>query len=487
MTQFLDPKIWEGRVFDGAWTPAPTTKAIREPATGDDLGRAGYGDPQTVARVGTAAAEAQQGWRDTAPEIRAKVMRDAARLLEAHAAEIIEWDVRETGAVPPKAQFEVLTLALCELHEAASLPTQPIGQILPSPEADRLNLARRIPIGVVGVISPWNFPLILSMRSVAPALALGNAVILKPDPQTPVTGGIVIARLFEEAGLPRGLLSVLPGGADVGEAIVTDRSVRMVTFTGSTAVGRRVGELAGKHLKRVVLELGGNNVMIILDDADIALASSAGAWGSFLHQGQICMSTGRHIVHERVAEQYLAALAARANALPVGDPFRSQVALGPLINKTQLDRVHRIVTESVAAGASLAAGGTYEGPFYKATVLGGVTQTMPAFKDEIFGPVAPVIIARDDDEAVALANASDYGLSAAVRTGSLDRGLAIARRIRSGMIHINDQTVNNLAYAPFGGVGHSGNGSRFGSTLSADEFTEWQWITAGSRQTGYPF
>jgi benzaldehyde dehydrogenase (NAD) len=240
-------------------------------------------------------------------------------------------------------------------------------------------------------------------------------------------------------------------------------------------------------LKRVVLELGGNNVMIVCDDADIALASSAGAWGSFLHQGQICMTTGRHIVHRRVAEQYLDALSARASALPVGDPHRAPVALGPIINQRQLERVHRIVTESVAAGAELRAGGTHDGPFYKPTVLGRVSPEMPAFRDEIFGPVAPVVVVADDEEAVAVANASDYGLSAAVRTASLERGLAIARRIRSGMIHVNDQTVNNLAYAPFGGVGQSGNGSRFGSTLSADEFTEWQWITAGARQTGYPF
>jgi benzaldehyde dehydrogenase (NAD) len=486
MAQLLARDLWEGRLYNGAWGAAPATRPVREPATGNDLARAGFADVESVARAAAEAAAAQQSWRDAPPETRAAVMRDAARLLETHAPEVVEWDVRETGAVPAKAQFEV-QLTIGELNEAAALPTRPIGDVLPSPEADRLSLARRIPLGVVGVIVPWNFPLILGMRSVAPALALGNAVILKPDAQTPVTGGVVIARLFEEAGLPKGLLHVLPGGADVGEAVVKDPSVRMVTFTGSTAVGRRVGEIAGGLLKRVVLELGGNNVMIVCDDADVALASSAGAWGSFLHQGQICMTTGRHIVHRRIVEQYVAALAARAEALPVGDPFRSPVALGPIINQRQLERVHRIVTDSVAAGADLRAGGTHNGPYYKPTVLGRVTQEMPAFRDEIFGPVAPVIVVADDDEAVAVANASAYGLSAAIRTGSLDRGLTIARQIRSGMIHVNDQTVNNLAYAPFGGVGQSGNGSRFGSTLSANEFTEWQWITAGGRQTGYPF
>jgi benzaldehyde dehydrogenase (NAD) len=485
MTEFLAQTLWEGRLFDGAWNSAPVCMPVREPATGDALAQAGFGDPQAVARVAAAAAAAQPGWRDTSPETRARIVRDAARLLETHAAEAIAWIVRETGSVRPKAEVEVRG-SISELHEAAALPTQPQGQVLPSPDVERLSLGLRVPLGVVGVITPWNFPLILGLRSVAPALALGNAVVLKPDPKTPVSGGVLIARLFEEAGLPAGLLSVLPGDADVGEALVTDPSVRMITFTGSTAVGRRVGELAGKHLKRVSLELGGNNAMIVLDDADVDLASSAGAWGSFLHQGQICMSTGRHIVHRRVAEPYLEKLAARAAALPVGDPFREQVALGPIISQRQLDRVHRIVTESVDAGAELRAGGTYEGPFYKPTVLGRVQTEMPAFREEIFGPVAPVIVVADDDEAVAVANASDYGLSAAIRTGSLDRGLALARKIRAGMVHVNDQTVNDAAYAPFGGVGISGNGARFGSPSNVDEFTEWQWVTAG-RQTGYPF
>jgi benzaldehyde dehydrogenase (NAD) len=487
MTEFLAPTIWEGKIFDGRWSAAPRTSAVREPATGVELGTAGHGDPATIARVARAASAAAHQWHQTGPERRGRILREAARLLEANAVEIAQWIVRETGAVQSKADFEV-QLAADEIHQAAGLPTQPCGYLLPGPRPDRLNMALRLPLGVVGVIAPWNFPLILGIRSVAPALALGNAVVLKPDPQTPVTGGVAIARLFEEAGLPEGLLSVVPGGVDVGEALVTDPSVRMITFTGSTLAGRRVGELAGKNLKRVMLELGGNNAMIVLDDCDVALAASAGAWGSFLHQGQICMSTGRHIVHRSVAEAYIDTITAKAKALRVGDPYRNrEVELGPIINKKQVDRIHSIVTDSIAAGAELRTGGTYEGPFYKPTVLSNITQDMPAFKDEIFGPVAPVAVVQDEEEAINLANASDYGLVAAIQTGSLQRGLEIARRLRAGIVHVNDQTLNNVAYAPFGGVGQSGNGSRFGSQSSLDEFTEWRWVTAGSRSPQYPF
>ena len=230
-------------------------------------------------------------------------------------------------------------------------------------------MSRRIPAGVVGVIAPFNVPLILGIRSVAPALALGNAVVFKPDPRTAVCGGVVIARIFEEAGLPPGVLHMIPGGADAGEAIVADPHVRVISFTGSTAAGRKVGETAARHLKRAHLELGGNSALVILDDADLALAASAGAFGSFLHQGQICMTTGRHLVHERIADDYIEALAAKANALPVGDPALQQVALGPIIDAGQRDKIHALVTSSVASGARLVAGGTYDELFYRPTVL----------------------------------------------------------------------------------------------------------------------
>jgi benzaldehyde dehydrogenase (NAD) len=403
--KLLDPSVWEKRYFDGAWKVAPATLQVREPATGIELGSAGAGTPELAVELTERAAQAQPRWAETPPDERARIMRQAARVIEENTPEIISWIIRETGGVTAKAGYEI-AMATGELYHSAALLTQPIGQILPSADLERMSLARRVPVGVVSVITPWNVPLVLSMRSVAPALALGNAVVLKPDPQTPVCGGYLLARIFEEAGLPAGLLSVLPGGAEVGEALVTAAAVRLVTFTGSSLVGRRVGELAGRNLKKVSLELGGNSPMLILDDCDLDAASSAGAWGSFLHQGQVCMATSRHIVLRKVADAYLEKLAARAAALPVGDPFRKDVAIGPLINEKQLKRVHGIVTDSVAAGANLVTGGTHDGLFYKPTVLGSVGSDTRAFQEEIFGPVAPVTIAEDDEHAIALANST---------------------------------------------------------------------------------
>jgi benzaldehyde dehydrogenase (NAD) len=345
-----------------------------------------------------------------------------------------------------------------------------------------------VPAGVVGVIAPFNVPLILGIRSVAPALALGNAVVFKPDPRTAVCGGVVIARIFEEAGLPAGVLHLLPGGADAGEAIVTDPRIPVISFTGSTAAGRKVGEVAGRHLKRVHLELGGNSAMIILDDADIPLAASAGAFGSFLHQGQICMTTGRHLVHEKVADAYIEAMTAKASGLPVGDPARDQVALGPIIDAAQRDKIHELVTSSVASGARLAAGGTYEDLFYRPTVLVDVDANTPAYAQEVFGPVAPIMRFSSIDEAAQLAGATDYGLSLGILTRDPLKGLQLASRIPSGIVHINDQTVSDEAQIPFGGVGASGTGSRFGGAeANIDAFTETQWVTMRSEIPAYPF
>jgi benzaldehyde dehydrogenase (NAD) len=483
----LDGAGWAGKIYSGGWTAAQGgTVQTTEPATGAVLAEVGLANQGDVQQAARAAAAAQPGWAArTGPE-RAALLRQAARVLEDNHEEFESWLVREGGAVPGKAAFEV-QLVLGELWEAAALPTQPWGHLLPTSEPGRESIARRVPLGVVGVISPWNFPQILSVRAVAPALALGNAVILKPDVQTPVSGGILIAALFEAAGLPDGLLHVLPGDAEAGSALTEDPNVAMIAFTGSTAVGRKVGEAAGRALKRVSLELGGNNALIVLDDADLEVASSAGAWSAFLHQGQVCMTAGRHIVMAGVADEYLDRLAARAAGLPVGDPNVDQVALGPLISERQLRNVDRIVTQTVEAGAVIRAGGTHDRLFYKPTVLAGVTAKMPAFREEIFGPVAPVIVVQDEAEAVAVANDTEYGLVAAIQTGSRDRGRALADQLRTGIVHVNDQTLNNDAFAPFGGIGASGNGSRFGSQSSWDEFTQWQWLTLRDQPHGFPF
>jgi benzaldehyde dehydrogenase (NAD) len=478
---------WHGTVFSDGWTKAEGgDAAVIAPATGEEIGRIGVARPADVARAARRAAAAQEAWAAIPYTERAKVLRRAGHLWEVHAGEVGDWLVREAGSIAPKADVETSTAAQ-ECYEAAALASHSLGEIIPSAQP-RLSLARRLPAGVVGVIAPFNFPLVLSIRSVAPALALGNAVILKPDPRTAVSGGVTLARIFAEAGLPDGVLHVLPGGADAGEALVTDPRVPVISFTGSTAAGRRVGELAASHLKRAHLELGGNSALIVLDDADLALAASAGAWGSFLHQGQICMTTGRHLVHESVAAQYTELLADKARHLPVGDPAKEQVALGPIIDEKQRDKIHSLVTASIRAGARLAAGGTYEELFYRPTVLADVTPEIPAYKQEVFGPVAPVMTFRDVDQAVALARDTEYGLSLGILSADVSRALAIADRVPSGLVHINDQTVSDEAVAPFGGVGASGTGSRFGGpAANIEAFTETQWLTIQGPITAYPF
>ena len=483
---FIDESIWPGKVFSGGWRPASGgDAAVIEPATGAEIGRAGIASPADIAAATAAAAAAQPAWAATPYTERAAILRRAGDIWKANAEEIEGWSIREGGKIVPAAQFET-HVATEEVYEAATLPSRPYGELLPS-ESPHLSWAERVPVGVVGVIAPFNFPQILAIRSVAPALALGNAVVLKPDPRTAVCGGVVLARVFEEAGLPEGLLHVLPGGPDTGEALITDPLVRVISFTGSTAAGRRVGALAGQHLKRVHLELGGNSALIVLDDADLDKAASAGAWGSFLHQGQICMTTGRHLVHEAVYDGYVSRLADKADHLPVGNPASGQVALGPIIDERQRDKIHGLVTSSVDAGARLAAGGTYEGLFYQPTVLADVEPAMPAYASEVFGPVAPVVRFSTVDEAAKLAADTEYGLSLGILTGDVMRGLDLARRIPTGIVHINDQTVDDAPNTPFGGLFASGTGARFGGTANLDAFTDTRWVTVRGEIAPYPF
>jgi benzaldehyde dehydrogenase (NAD) len=483
---FLDELTWRGKVYLGGWTQGSGgDAAVIEPATGDQIGWVGLADPSDVARAAAIAAAAQPDWAARPHTERSAVLRRAAQIWLDHAAEIEGWGIREGGKIPPAMQFET-HVATEEIYEAATLPSRAYGELLPS-EQPRLSFAERVPAGVVGVIAPFNFPQILAIRSVAPALALGNAVILKPDPRTAVCGGVAIARVFEEAGLPEGLLHVLPGGADTGEALVTEPLVRIISFTGSTAAGRRVGEVAGRHLKRVHLELGGNSALIVLDDADLDLAASAGAWGSFLHQGQICMTTGRHLVHESVYDDYVARLAGKAAHLPVGNPATEQVALGPVIDERQRDKIHALVTDSVGAGARVAAGGSYDRLFYQPTVLADVAPQMPAYASEVFGPVAPVLAFATPDDAAKLAADSEYGLSLGILTRDVMRGLDLARRIPTGIVHINEQTVDDEPNIPFGGVLASGTGARFGGSANLDAFTETRWVTIRGDIARYPF
>jgi benzaldehyde dehydrogenase (NAD) len=473
--------------FVSTWEPG-TGSAIDdvEPATGRRIATVAGSTTDDVARASAAAKAAQPAWAETSFQERARILRKAADIYEANREEFGTWTMRETGASHSKMHHES-NFAYGELLSAATLPWQPYGSLVPTAVRGRLSMVRRIPVGVVGAITPWNSPSVLGMRVVAPALALGNAVVLKPDPQTPVIGGAMFAAVFREAGLPEGLLQIVVGGADVGEALVTDPNVSMVSFTGSTAAGRRVGELAGSRLKKVSLELGGNNAFIVLDDADLAAATAAGAFSSFQFQGQVCFAAGRHIVHESVAGDYVEALREKAQNLRLGDPYREDVQLGPIVNEKQIGRVDDIVRRSVEGGARLVTGGTYEGLFYQPTVLADVTREHAAWTDEIFGPVAPVTTFRTDEEALALANASEYGLVGAVYSRSMSRGLSIAQRIKAGMVHVNDGTLNDEATIPFGGMGLSGNGSRYGGEANLDNFTEWQWVTVRDEPPTFPF
>ncbi|MES2264262.1 MAG: benzaldehyde dehydrogenase [Pseudomonadota bacterium] len=481
---FLNETHWQGKIFNGAWVDGVATHPVLEPGSGQLLTNVGWAQPSDVADSATAAVAAQRTWAALPYQKRAAVLRRAAELLLANREEIVDWIIRETGAIAPFAEFQIEN-AHTVLEEAAAMPSQSNGMLLPT-AAGRMSFARRQPHGVVGVISPFNVPLVLSMRSVAPALATGNTVILKPDPHTPITGGYLLARLFHEAGLPAGCLHVLPGGVDVGQALVSHPRVPMISFTGSTEVGRRIGAQASGLLKKVTLELGGKNRLVVLEDADIDRAVSCAAWGGFLHQGQICMGTGLVLVHESIAEEFTRRLAAKADSLPVGDPVGRNVALGPLINERQRDNVAAIVRDSLAQGCKLEAGGSYEGLFYRPTVLSQVRPGTRAFEEEVFGPVLSVATFANDEEAIALAAQTEYGLSLGIITPSIGRALEIGNRVPTGLLHINDQTVADEGVNPFGGRGQSGNGGRHGGHANWDEFTQWQWVTIKDQAPQYP-
>ena len=477
---------WQGKFFTDTWVAgAGGIIEVQEPATGNVLATVAKATGEDVHAAAKLSAVAQGDWAAAKPAERATVLRRAGEFFVTHADELNEWIQRETGAIGPKAGLET-QVAANECFDAAALPHHTQGDVLAS-DQDHWSFARRLPAGVVGVISPFNFPLILSIRSVAPALALGNSVILKPDPRTPISGGHMIMRAFEEAGLPAGVLQVLPGDVDAGIALTEAPEVRVVSFTGSTPAGRKVGEACGKNLKRAHLEFGGNNAVVVLPGADVAAAASAGAFGSFMHQGQVCMTAGRHLVHESIRDEYVAALKEKAENLPVGDPWKDQVVLGPIIDEGQRDNIDRIVREAAEAGGSVEAGGTYDGLFYKPTVITGVNEDNPAWKQEIFGPVAPIMTFSTIEEAAQIVNSSEYGLAVSI-LGDVGESMKLADMVHSGKVHINEQTVGDESNAPFGGVGDSGTGSRFGGyAANIEAFTETQWLTVRPDIASYPF
>ncbi len=483
----LDPDRISGILHAGVPLPATQTLDIVEPATGASLGRVASATAADLDPAVTRLLAGQRAWAAESPQTRSAVLRRAGELIEANMEELATWFIREAGCTVGNAYFQ-LTISAQTLHAASGLALETVGELFPA-AAGRLSMSRRVPAGIVGVIAPFNSPLYLALRSVAPALAVGNAVIVKPDPRTGVTGGSIIAGALLQAGLPEDVLAVLPGGGELGQAIVAHPRIPIIAFTGSTAAGRAIATAAAPLLKRLHLELGGNSALVVFDDVDIEKAAAAGSFGSFMHSGQICMSSSRHLVHERIADEYIAAMSAHADALLVADPSVNPAAMiGPLIDAGQRDNVHRIVTATTAAGARLAAGGTYDELFYRPTVLAGVTPGTAAYDLEIFGPVAPITVFHSFEEAVELANGSEYGLSLGVLTRDIAQGLAFADRAVSGNVHVNDQTLVDDVIQPFGGVASSGNGSRVGSSrYNADAFTEQQWVTVQPEIAFYPF
>lgn len=434
-----------------------------------------------------AAAKAQPDWAAKLPSERAAIFGEVIRIMAERRDEIVDWLIRESGSSPVKAALEWFTVSGV-MKEAMALPYMVEGSILPTDIPGKESRVYRKPVGVVGVISPWNWPAQLSARSLAPAIAVGNAVVLKPASDTPIVGGTLFAKLFEEAGLPEGILNVVPGaGSEIGDAFVKHPIPRVISFTGSTPVGRGVGKLAyeAEIIKRLELELGGDSPIVVLSDADLDRAAEAAVWGKFLHQGQICMISNRIIVEEPVHDAFVERFVERAKALKMNGPDDPETFIGPIINRSQFDDIQGLIGKARDAGARELAGGEAEGLVIPPHVFADVQKGGPLHRQEIFGPVAPIFSAKSAEDALRMANDTSYGLSAAVFTEDLERGVRFARAIESGMAHVNDQPVNDLPFSPFGGEKNSGIG-RFNGRWAVDAFTTDQWVSIQHSPRVYP-
>ncbi|WP_135827615.1 aldehyde dehydrogenase family protein [Halorussus halobius] len=487
-TEFTTDADWNALYIDGEWVePGDRDEiAVENPATREQVAAVPAGTEADVDRAYEVAADAQSEWADAPADERAAVVQDAVDLLDERRDEILESLAVESGSANPKAFAEWQTAQGMCYHAAdlaGKLGTETSDSMIPGKE----NEVERVPEGVVGVISPWNFPFNLSMRAVAPALATGNAVVLKPASATPITGGLLIARIFEEAGLPDGLLNVVTGhGSDVGDRMAGHPELDVMAFTGSTEVGKQVAATAAENLALPAMELGGNNPFVVTEDADLDAAVDSAVFGSFLHQGQICISINRHLVHESIYDEYVDELAERAENLPIGDPRERDNVVGPIIDEGQRDQILEYVERTVEQGATLETGGDHDELFVEPTVLSDATNDMAAACNEHFGPVAPVIPFADEDEAVELANDTEYGLAAAIHSGDLDRARDLADRIDAGMVHLNDQPVNEEPAIPFGGMKASGLGRYDGEEI-LNELTTTKWISTQTETREYPF
>jgi acyl-CoA reductase-like NAD-dependent aldehyde dehydrogenase len=476
----------------GQWTGAVSGETFedKDPFTGDTVALVPAGGAEDARKAIEAAAAAFPAWSASAPAQRQAIFLKAADILESRRDEVVSVLARETGCTFGFGMFQ-MGFVPGLFRQAAAAPYQPIGEIIPSDHPGTLAMGMRKPVGVVGAIAPWNAALILSARSIAAPLALGNTVVLKPSEWSPVAGGLIWGEIFAEAGLPEGVLNIVthaPGAAgEIGDELVAHPAVRRINFTGSTNVGRKLAEAAGRHLKRVVLELGGYNPVIVLADADLEYAVDSTAFGAFLHQGQICMSARKVLVERAIADEFTKKLVAKAEGLKAGDPKEHDTIIGPLINEAAHALVKGRVDDAVEKGAKVLAGGDSAGSnVYRATVLTDVPEDSDFARYETFGPVLAVEVVDSADEAVERANATTYGLSAGIITSDADRGFALAGRLESGIVHVNDQPVGDEPQMPFGGVKDSGWG-RFGGRAAIDEFTELRWITIQSGTHPYPF
>ncbi|GHD22663.1 aldehyde dehydrogenase [Nocardiopsis kunsanensis] len=470
-----------------SWTGSSDTEHQNvNPYDDTPLGRIRFADAEDVESAYRAAAAAQPEWAATPATERSALFLRALDIMDRRRDEIVEWLVSEVGAIRQRAEFE-WSLVRAGMVEVINYPTRACGRILPGITPGKENRVYREPLGVVGTITPWNFPMQLSHRSIAPAIALGNTVVLKPAEDSPVTGGLLLSRVYEEAGLPPGVLNVVIGkGSRIGDALVTSRVPSLISFTGSTSVGSRIA--AQSPLKNHALELGGNGPLVVLDDADLDRAADAAVFGSFYHQGQICMATNRIVAHTRVYDEIVDRVRERAQGLRTGDPADSGTQIGPIINDSQLRHVRDLIDRSVGEGAELLVSGDPAGPAGRALpphVLVGDNSVATA-AEEVFGPVATVVRADSGEEALRIANDTDYGLSSAVFTEDVERGVRFARRVRAGMTHVNDTTVNDEPNTAFGGEKDSGMG-RFGGVWAIEEFTTDHWVSVQHTARTLPF
>lgn len=467
--------------IDGAMTGhvGRAATSVVDKATGEVLGHAAAATEADVGLAVRGSRRSQPDWAATPGTERAAIMRRAAQLLEQERDRFIDMLIRESGSTRVKATGE-LDASVVELYQAADLATLPCAEVVPSARPGRLNIIERRPVGVVGLITAWNAPLHIALRVLAPAVGLGNAVILKPAPQTPLVGGLMLAPILAEAGVPAGVVQVLPGDI-AGAALVAHPGVEMIHFTGSEATGRKINSAAAAHLKRVALELGGNNATVVLDDADLEECARLGAAASFGHQGQVCIATSRHVVIASVADRYTALLAEHARALRVGDPHTGEVDMGPLVSVGQVDRAMLLLDRTVEDGGRIIEGGTSDGPFMRPTVVTSVRPGMPLHDEETFAPIAPVIVVDSEEEALEIVNGTRFALSAAVFSRDLDRAWSFADRIHAGMVHVNDMSALHESQVPFGGTGSSGVGERLGGRANVDLLTERRWTSLQRR------